>query len=1471
VSPAGGHGDLSREAVVEGHANGIGVPTERDARATDGEQWVVVSRRKRARLNDKDSRSIVIWGVLPSTPQQTVSKFVNKVSDSSTTLERKLVACGVERKESVAQVLTFPSMVARDAQLPSIQRVGARMGWKALKSRPFQTRQQQRATSKPIRSVDVLQGEEGYYGPLNVLDDSVACSSAHQQDDPNLVVHPNKGKQLETCSRLKVGSLNVQGGLANKIAELELYFIKRQFDIVALQEVRTVAKLQVKGYRYYANVCEGGQGGVGFLIALHLVPLITIANTNHDNQLWLKLRGTGGQKNLHFCSAYMPQESTTVEERRKAWAALQDNAHWFKQQGDVILAGDMNARLGLPKTTRESKALGPYAIGNTSPNGELLLDLMLALDLINLAGFYKPPTPAGWVTRTDPTRDVSSQIDYLLTPAGNQRGQAENFRVDYTNFDSDHHLLQACLSCPRKLPKSKKPCRVKRYCIEKLREKRLEGPEEERAHTPADNYQQELVNTFGETWDPAEIAEMVNLNQGGVGQVADDSACATVVQDFIGRMNQALESSVGSKVVHKKFSRPWFDADVRQAIQARREAFLEFKECHTQRRWDKYKRLRLTARRIVCQKKKEHWERMLRTIGEDSSRNPFRMWSAMKRIMGYKKSGTDMKAVRREDGTLAIGAVDKREALSAYVAKLGQPTKDPHFDPAFLEETELLVGEYAEQSLRLPAGDMDVDFTEEELIMAMDKLQYYKASSYDQVRNEALKEGGGVLRSNLLKLFNWINSTENVPVDWARSMCVMLYKDGDESDPGNYRGISLISCLGKLYLSLWAQRITDNLESKLAEEQGGFRSHRSTVDQIFVFNEALLRRRRAGDTTFCFFIDFRKAFDTVWHDGLWRRLWEMGVRGKAWRILRGLYSRLKSSVLVEGEPSNDAPLLQGVRQGCPLSPILFSCFVNNLVDRLKEKGFGVEIGNRELCSLLYADDIVLLANSAEELQAMIEVVDNYCREWRLSVNLGKSKVMIVAPNGVAAKDSRQAVEPPEFTFRGVPLEIVDRYKYLGVTMTNKLLWDQHISQIVDKGKKALQGIRRLLSQRLLPMKIKRLALTAVVRAKLEYASQIWYCNSAQTDAIESIQHQGCVRILRTNAKSSRVALRTVLGLPSLQARRDMLKLFYYGVLLSKGIETWPRYSFEVIPSKVNKVKGRSQQHWLNRFQSLTKTEALKKARKTIAEDLAACDGQLRKYHSTDPSTIIDPVQRWRSSVRTAIASREAQHLREEAKSHSTLEILATATADSFLRLQNVLRRSPHPINWIRIRLLCGTSSLNGTMSKITRGTRASLCPMCGLRRETVVHFLRECLYSKCVVARTLHARVAPHIFDSLTPVQQSAFILGCKVEVAGKIAVASPEEDLANFELVRSLWELRCYALSTEGTRQSITLPDSKEIAEQDLIAEQEGGSYPLQEIVEQDLTDRNLYLYFPAARRNHLPRGGGGVVAHGSNATLSN
>ena len=145
------------------------------------------------------------------------------------------------------------------------------------------------------------------------------------------------------------------------------------------------------------------------------------------------------------------------------------------------------------------------------------------------------------------------------------------------------------------------------------------------------------------------------------------------------------------------------------------------------------------------------------------------------------------------------------------------------------------------------------------------------------------------------------------------------------------------------------------------------------------------------------FINFRKAFDTVWHEGLWKRLWDCGIRGKAWRILRSLYSQLESSVILDGEQSRWVPLQQGVRQGCPLSPILFTCFIDDLATRLRNAGGGLPINERTLHSLLYADDVVLLADDEQALQQMIDIVDQFCRDWRLDINPDKSKVMVITP------------------------------------------------------------------------------------------------------------------------------------------------------------------------------------------------------------------------------------------------------------------------------------------------------------------------------------------------------------------------------------------------------------------------------------------------------------------------------------------
>ena len=98
-----------------------------------------------------------------------------------------------------------------------------------------------------------------------------------------------------------------------------------------------------------------------------------------------------------------------------------------------------------------------------------------------------------------------------------------------------------------------------------------------------------------------------------------------------------------------------------------------------------------------------------------------------------------------------------------------------------------------------------------------------------------------------------------------------------------------------------------------------------------------LRGRGSQKTTYTAFIDVKKAYDTVWRNGLWRRLWEEGVRGKMWRVIQGMYNVVQSAVLVGDEQTEWFNLSTGVRQGCVMSPILFSLFINGLAKEINDK------------------------------------------------------------------------------------------------------------------------------------------------------------------------------------------------------------------------------------------------------------------------------------------------------------------------------------------------------------------------------------------------------------------------------------------------------------------------------------------------------------------------------------------------------
>ena len=129
---------------------------------------------------------------------------------------------------------------------------------------------------------------------------------------------------------------------------------------------------------------------------------------------------------------------------------------------------------------------------------------------------------------------------------------------------------------------------------------------------------------------------------------------------------------------------------------------------------------------------------------------------------------------------------------------------------------------------------------------------------------------------------------------------------------------------------------------------------------------------------------------------MWIRLWEEGVRGKMWRMIREMYRTVQSSVLVDGEQTEMFELNTGVRQGCVMSPVLFSFFINGLAKEINKRTKGICVGDRKVRLLMYADDIVLMSETKRDLQNMLDVVTTYSKKWRFRLNpkKGKSEVMI---------------------------------------------------------------------------------------------------------------------------------------------------------------------------------------------------------------------------------------------------------------------------------------------------------------------------------------------------------------------------------------------------------------------------------------------------------------------------------------------
>lgn len=189
-------------------------------------------------------------------------------------------------------------------------------------------------------------------------------------------------------------------------------------------------------------------------------------------------------------------------------------------------------------------------------------------------------------------------------------------------------------------------------------------------------------------------------------------------------------------------------------------------------------------------------------------------------------------------------------------------------------------------------------------------------------------------------LFNVVFETAILSEAWIVGNILPIYKNkGNDNLPENYRPITLLSCMGKLFTSILSKRLNTYADQQniLNENQGGFRSNYSTIDNIFTLHSLIELSSMLKKKMYCAFIDFRAAFDNVWRVGLWQKLIQNGITGKCFDVIVKMYSECKSRIAVNNNFSAYFPCRIGVRQGENLSPFLFALFLNDEVNIEKTK------------------------------------------------------------------------------------------------------------------------------------------------------------------------------------------------------------------------------------------------------------------------------------------------------------------------------------------------------------------------------------------------------------------------------------------------------------------------------------------------------------------------------------------------------
>ena len=902
-------------------------------------------------------------------------------------------------------------------------------------------------------------------------------------------------------------------------------------DFVFLTETRTDTELcldayGIKGTNYTHTLPDSltktvNTGGIAFCVRANLAHAIHATTLFAPSMLHVHVKGQAINldRDLHLIGAYMLHEKSKQRDPN-AWSDLAAKVESLPKEHYVMLLGDLNAHIAdrsprvcvcgyekadesdlctscvCERTSEDTKPVDAY--------GDQLLDLCTSMNmcvlncLVRVNDMHFSFNHSDCMTFSSKGGNGSSVVDYMCMDA-RLLSRLRHFTVctDLASAASDHYLLACYISNPprhhsahHRLTTQATSRKIKWSDV--VHQRLCEA-------LPDDAVFSRTVDFFKQSYESHQPVTHSDLQQQYSQCIDSIRKCATgrppvppqrpTRAHRHASQNRKTDDDGPAYIAQTK----WYDGQcfhlrrvhrtlLRKAVRATRQG----KGTHAV----EVARQALKQYLSVCRRKRKDW---LKSVTEqvDSivQAGNNKTWQYVDEILSDKRR-TDVYA-------------PPISALTAHFTQVFSPTpgqddnkpgKMPSPEPPARPNTHTIE---------------HVTVSDVEQVLA--KVKRDKAGGWDGIPSALLAD---------LKESEWFVSLVHCmcnvfvrnafwPEQWNAIIIAPIPKSGKPPDkPDSYRPIHLICVLAKCVSSLVERKIRASVETCC--EQLGFQTGSGTRDNVFVLHQ-LIRKYRKRRLFTCF-VDFKMAFDSVDRDKLFDKLEQIPGMDTVWlRMLKAMYKGVKASVKGSGVWF---PETIGVKQGDPLSPLLFILYINDLTQALvptdgdgncskADQAFVTTLSERLIRCLLYADDLALPSRTEAGLSILLDRLRDYCNTWKLTVNVSKTEVVVF--------DSSRKAEPLstyKFYYNSELIKCVDKFKYVGIWFHRSGRTRDTFSDMLGSSRRAMfKCMGRVVSLGPVPVCTKITLFNAYVRPVMLYCAEALPLTRTQTDALDALQMQ----------------------------------------------------------------------------------------------------------------------------------------------------------------------------------------------------------------------------------------------------------------------------------------------------------------------------------------------------------------------------